>query len=549
MIVFIAILILAALGSASNANPVSELIQLHGETFLRGRAYKKPYSVQSMVDVAVTDARSTLAVMMLVDKQLTNHNDPLLHNLRCSLVKVYTQVGQTTPINVHMFVHQASLKYLPRWLYSDFPTVYVHTIDSDSWKLPKSIPPHESEAETVAHLSAQWKLTYPFDFTRALGYRYLMLLDCDTYFLSSVDFNMIERFDQEGRVFAYRDKRYVATAAQSAGLYELAQYWLASRNARIAPGTRGKHVTTVDVGGGYTEAVWDREGYWSSPAVVRLDFWFHPAVQDFLNLALTSSGDLLHLWREQGVMNMVRLLFAQSEQVHLFPQNTLVQDLISNARIFLLLQCAAPATPGGSTDQDKNNAVDVSGDDDSSINALADSASTVHDGNGEIGKLNEENGKDIRRVEVLITTQSMGVKSLGMADAHKELFLLGWRFNAASCGDDTSVLNNYEGYMTEAEVTYMRANLWWHKNRVDEKLDKMLAEGQQRWEPFAGADTAVTDVTSPDTCMARLRNQLVLFIDFYLAYGFYGRRMKDYYNALMNNALQIFDAQFVATGM
>jgi hypothetical protein len=34
----------------------------------------------------------------------------------------------------------------------------------------------------------------------------------------------------------------------------------------------------------------------------------------------------------------------------------------------------------------------------------------------------------------------------------------------------------------------------------------------------------------------------VLFVDFYLSYGFYGRKMKDYYNGLMDRALQIFDA-------
>jgi hypothetical protein len=88
----------------------------------------------------------------------------------------------------------------------------------------------------------------------------------------------------------------------------------------------------------------------------------------------------------------------------------------------------------------------------------------------------------------------------------------------------------------------MRANLWWHKNRVDEKLDRMLAEGRQPMESGVSADGVLG--APADVCRARLRHQLVLYVDFYLSYGFYGRKMKDYYNGLMDRALQIFDALF-----
>jgi hypothetical protein len=79
-------------------------------------------------------------------------------------------------------------------------------------------------------------------------------------------------------------------------------------------------------GSGLTSFGWNNGrpyGFQGCFTIINLEFWYNVAVQDYLTLLLRTGSDMEQRWSDQGVMNMMQLLFSPYESVYTF-ENTLI---------------------------------------------------------------------------------------------------------------------------------------------------------------------------------------------------------------------------------
>ena len=69
---------------------------------------------------------------------------------------------------------------------------------------------------------------------------------------------------------------------------------------------------------GLTSDGWDKKYYRGAFNIFSIDFWFDKSVQDYLQLLFKTGSDIEQRWQDQGVQNMIRLLFAPKDKVHVF---------------------------------------------------------------------------------------------------------------------------------------------------------------------------------------------------------------------------------------
>ena len=102
------------------------------------------------------------------------------------------------------------------------------------------------------------------------------------------------------------------------GLAELTRYWIVV-NKFTPTGPLYEHLTPKNIDGLTTDH-WDRKYHPGYFTILNLDFWFSASVQDFLVTVLRTGKDVEGRWQEQGVINMVRLLFLPDSSVMVVPQ-------------------------------------------------------------------------------------------------------------------------------------------------------------------------------------------------------------------------------------
>ena len=110
------------------------------------------------------------------------------------------------------------------------------------------------------------------------------------------------------------------------GLAELTRYWIVI-NKFTPKGPLYEHLTPKNIEGLATDH-WDRKYHPGYFTILDLDFWFSSNVQDFVATILRTGRDIEGRWQEQGVINMVRLLFLPDSAVLIVPQ----QDDIKHDR-------------------------------------------------------------------------------------------------------------------------------------------------------------------------------------------------------------------------
>lgn len=483
-----------------------------------------------------------------------------LNALHCSLTKLLKHVAQTTNTAVYLFVHESTLSGMKSWLSEKFPRVSALPIDKESWVNPSwftnvTASPYVEAPPVDPYLLSQWKLTFAPDLAKGLGFKFLMIVESDSMFMKSVDFNIVQHFSTGQIAFAYRHKTYKASEKSVAGLAELAKFWMITRNILAPPGTLYEHFNPSDIFHVDT-ASWDRHIYQDPFVVINLDFWYEEPVQNFLHLVFTSGGELLRLWRSQAVFTMIRLLFLQDTQVHAFHQSTVLYDPIVDDRLYKYMECKVIA------DADADE-VAVSG---ASMGALMGAsmgapsvvtAQMEQQGESTVAPLVVRAASTIA-VELPIMLQSAGVEVLPPQERLRELFLFHWEFSPHSCGADTPLINDYAQYLAEAEARYLRANLWWHTQRVDAQLESLIANEVYASTVNAHHSNNISDASNPEgsaaseqhstsdsvsreLCKGILKQQLTAFVRFFCSYSFQGRKMVGYEDGLLRAALTHFN--------
>ena len=260
-----------------------------------------------------------LLIMMLFSTGFAHNDVPRLNYLKCSLNKLKAQMMPTTTVDIFIWVRNIPgiPNIYPEWL-KNFPRTHIMEIEPSSWRLPCDL---KNETEWVMwsdfsidyYLMGRWRLTFAFDFAKAMGYPYLMQLDDDAVLNSHVEKNIVEVMNMNKYQMAVFHDSQDEIREVIWGLPEFTRYWLTINNFTPV-GPLFKHLTPPNLNG-LTMEGWDRHYYRGYAIITSLEYWFQPNAQDFVTRVMRLGRDIEGRWQEQAVMNMMRLLFIPEDKL------------------------------------------------------------------------------------------------------------------------------------------------------------------------------------------------------------------------------------------
>ena len=238
--------------------------------------------------------------------------------LRCCLAKIEKFLIPHSHADVFVWVPEEKWSE-PSWLH-EFNNVHVFKLNNQTFGVPCNMPDHQSwqgrsEFEIDYYLTGRWRLTFSLEFAKKMGYEYILNIDDDTILTESVQYSIYNRAKTDNLKLAVlknsksRNLRYID------GLVELTKDWLLKRKYDI------KGDFLCQFGDNITKDIsslnvshWNREYYAGYFTLISVEWWFDPDVQDYLHTVLRSGKDIKHRWLEQGVLNMMRLIFVSKEE-------------------------------------------------------------------------------------------------------------------------------------------------------------------------------------------------------------------------------------------
>lgn len=274
-------------------------------------------------EVALKDR---LAVMVLFSRGFglqSGAGSNRLNFLNCALKQFLTRVAKTTPVDIYIWVLEGESPSqpieVPDWLNAtSFPRVNVIPIPRETWRVPCGLM-HDSKWNLRKHfpvdyyLMGRWRLTFSFDFAKAMGYEYHMQFDDDAVALSDVPFNIVEKMRTESHSMAVTSDWIRENQHVILGLPELSSFWL--RMNKVQPvGDLYEHCNPKSIDGLTTQG-WDagyHPGFW---LITKVSWWFSEQPQSYLETILRSGKDVEGRWQEQAVMNIMKSIFIPTSQV------------------------------------------------------------------------------------------------------------------------------------------------------------------------------------------------------------------------------------------
>lgn len=156
---------------------------------------------------------------------LTEFNYRRFHYLHCSLHKVYNNIGNYTPIDVYLWVSADETSQLPLWIQTEYPQLIILPIPVSSWQLPTNIGPHHGWKHSDVFkedyfIHSRWRMTFAMEFVKAMGYKYILLTDDDTFVMNPIPFNIIEQFSNSNVLMGQRERRIMEQPKYLTGLAE-----------------------------------------------------------------------------------------------------------------------------------------------------------------------------------------------------------------------------------------------------------------------------------------------------------------------------------------
>lgn len=182
-----------------------------------------------------------------------------------------------------------------------------------------------------------WRLSYPLELARSLGYKWVLQIDTDSWVRDPMQTNLVEELN---RLDVDMAGRFMGTDVPTWGLPELTRYFLVTE--QIVPATLFEHCSPPSIDGLYTlsskafpgdvrggrdlqngllapeHGGWDRTVISGNLVVINTEFWFRRDVQKYLRLVLGTGGHFRFRWNEQAVMGMIWQIFIPPERFHMF---------------------------------------------------------------------------------------------------------------------------------------------------------------------------------------------------------------------------------------
>jgi hypothetical protein len=188
----------------------------------------------------------------------------------------------------------------------------VMEIEPSTWQVPCGLKNDSQWAlrhrfSLDYYLMGRWRLTFSFDFVKAMGYAYNMQFDEDAVLNTKVPHNIVQAMGRSRALMAVTAPPIDEIPDVLTGLLELTKYWLVV-NDFTPQGGLYKHVVPHNISGLASDS-WDKMYYRGFAIITNVDYWFENNPQSFLNTVLRLGRDIEGRWQEQAVMNMMRLLF------------------------------------------------------------------------------------------------------------------------------------------------------------------------------------------------------------------------------------------------
>ena len=327
------------------------------------------------------DASNRLAAMVLFTSGLDDAEG--LGRLRCALSLLQDNIGTTTALDTYVWLLHNESRAAPAWLLHA-PGTSVLRVPPEAWRLPAGLRP---EAEWVLPTTAKgyrlmgmWRLGFAFQFARARcvpymcafqshlfhdrllerarGHLYMLQIDDDTFVRSRVPRDLVSLMRDGGYLVANRRHRLHETREVTAGLPELAAFFLATR--RLQPtGPLYSHCTPADARGLHTvlerrqpgvEKVpngWDAESLSGHFTLFDLEFWFSRYVQEFVALVWVTGAGVEQRWNELGPQSMLRHMFVPDSKFYIFSDVDVVHTKRrSSTRMCRMTMAVADAVRG-----------------------------------------------------------------------------------------------------------------------------------------------------------------------------------------------------------
>ena len=255
--------------------------------------------------------------------------------LRCSLELLAKNVmanskatGTQHGTQLDIFVWVPKSFSTPRWL-ENMTNVYVMNIPEEAWTIPKGLPPFSSWVMSYRFpleyfKMGRWRLTFSFKFVSAMGYRYMLQIDDDTFVMSPVNYNIIETLTKGNNsnsfLFAAWDRYDGETRQVWVELPEFVAAWVKKRSyqKKICGPLLEHFENKVESLAGITTIGWDKQIIRGNFNIWDMDFINSEIVQEFLQDILATGKDITQRWQEQAVYNMIRLLFVPDSRVFFF---------------------------------------------------------------------------------------------------------------------------------------------------------------------------------------------------------------------------------------
>jgi hypothetical protein len=235
----------------------------------------------------------------------------------------HKHVSLFTPSDIFIWVsEEVKLKLSPDFINALHPNVYIMDIKDASWKVPTNTKPFSHWTMSYRFdlnyfLMGRWRLQFAPEFVRRLGYRYHLQLDDDTFVESPIHYNIVSKLDSNSYKFASWNRFDYETREAIMMLPEFTKEWMISNSYSDPKGGLFNHFTPSNYDG-MTSHGWDRQYVRGNFVIWSVEIWQSPLLQNFLSAVIASNNDIERRWQEQGVHNMMRLLFVEESKHFLF---------------------------------------------------------------------------------------------------------------------------------------------------------------------------------------------------------------------------------------
>ena len=267
-----------------------------------------------------------LAIAILFTKPMGNNIESL--SLYYSLDFLQQRLAPFTPSKVYIFHRKAPMEEYLNKLQKFNVTLNItfSEIPASQWIIPEVVEQNRSKFTFLFfdddyRLMGQWRLLYPFKFMKELGHKYLLFLDDDSYIRGDVRMNLVETAKQHNYNFMPLRMLHEDRRISGYGDFPLMAKDFCMKHNIKAP-LLLEDCSARDWSGVTTDN-WRGTIMYGNFVVISIDFWFHPLLQEFLDIIIKSGKYFIYRWNEQLVIAMMRLIFSNhdKETILSFPYN------------------------------------------------------------------------------------------------------------------------------------------------------------------------------------------------------------------------------------